>query len=200
MAKKIDTDERAKDDPLADQASGESAAAEAADAATTPEERIAELEARCEELSARALRAQADYKNLRRRSLEDLEAGLRRQLQPLLGELLFVLDYLDLALASPLESPDAKNLAVGVEMTRAKLVQALENSEVYPIATEGAFDPTLHEATESREVEGAAPGTIVETTLKGYTWQGNLLRAARVVVAAGGDAQAEEGAPTEEAE
>ena len=183
-------------------------AAEAADSADergsadterdlTPEERILELEAEVAEFQTLCLRAQADYKNLKRRSLVDLESGLQRHMQPLLEDLLLVLDFLDMALASPAKEPETKNLILGVQMTRTKFVQALEASNVQEIATEGAFDPSVHDATETRVDEDAAPGTILSTVRRGYTWQGRVLRPAQVVVAAraddGGDAPASYG-------
>ena len=150
----------------------------------TPEEHLAELEARCAELEAQALRASADYQNLRRRSLTDQELGLKRSMQPLLEELLFVLDFLDMALASPAEHQETVNLLMGVQMTRTRFAAALENSDVEEIPTDGVFDPTVHDATDTRVEERAEPGTILSTTRKGYTWQGRVLRPAQVVVAA----------------
>jgi len=157
--------------------------------------KTAELEARCADLEARWLRAQADYQNLRRRAQQELDSSLFRVLQPLLDELLLVADYLDMALAAPATSAEAKALAAGVELTRSKLAQALEIAEVRAIPTAGTFDPALHEAGETRVVPDKAPGTILATTRAGYTWQGRILRPARVVVAAaprGAGASAEE--------
>jgi molecular chaperone GrpE len=152
------------------------------------------LRAELEELRSRWMRAQADYQNVRRRAAADYEAGLKRALQPLLEELLFVLDYLDLALASPTKSPEAKNLALGVEMTRTKLLQALESADVVPIPDAEAFDPRFHEATETRPAPGIAAGTILSTVRRGYTWRDSVLRHAQVVVSAGQAGGAPEGA------
>ncbi len=152
--------------------------------------RVAELEGRYAELEARWLRAQADYQNVRRRAQQDLESALLRTLQPLLDELLLVADYLDMALASPAASDDARTLAQGVALTRSKLVQALEQIDVRPVPTSGPFDPALHEAAGSRPAGDRPPGSILETLRPGYTWQGRILRPARVVVAAAPEGQA----------
>lgn len=149
-------------------------------------------------------RAQADYQNLKRRSLADLESGIRREVQPLLENMLLVLDYLDMALQSPTESQDAQNLAMGVSMTRDQFVRALEDYEVRPIPTEVPFDPETHQAVARVEIgqpgaEEAAPGAIVETVRGGYTWRFGVLRHAQVRVAAEPAAQAEEeGGPIEQ--
>ncbi|HED64596.1 MAG TPA: nucleotide exchange factor GrpE, partial [Planctomycetes bacterium] len=124
------------------------------------------------------------YKNLRRRALTDLEAGIQRAMQPLLEELLLVFDFLDMAMASPAEHPETKNLLTGIEMTRQKFASALEGSDVQEIPTDGAFDPRVHDATSTEETEEHEPGTILDTIRKGYTWQGRVLRPAQVVVAA----------------
>jgi molecular chaperone GrpE len=142
-----------------------------------------ELESRCAELEARWLRAQADLQNVRRRAQQELDSALLRTLQPLLDELLLVVDFLDMALSAPATTAEAKAIAAGVTMTRAKLVQALELADVRPIATTGLFDPSRHEAGESR-ASSLAPGTILATLRPGYTWQGRILRPARVAVAA----------------
>ena len=46
------------------------------------------------------------------------------------------------------------------------------------------FDPTWHEALQTRPEEGAESGTVVETLQKGYRTGDQLIRAARVVVSA----------------
>ena len=155
-----------------------------------PEARVAELEQRCGELAAKCadfearwLRSQADHQNARRRAQQELDSALLRSLQPLLDELLLVADYLDMALLAPQTNPEAKALAAGVALTRQKLAQALESIDVRAIETAGAFDPARHEAGESRASAEHPPGTILATGRTGYTWQGRILRPARVVVA-----------------
>lgn len=155
-----------------------------ADASVDSPPCASELEARCADLEARWLRAQADYQNLRRRAQQELDSALFRTLQPLLDELLLVMDYLDMALAAPTTTAETKALAAGVELTRSKLAQALELVDVRMVPTSGSFDPALHEAGESRATADQPPGTILATTRPGYTWQGRILRPARVVVAA----------------
>lgn len=143
-----------------------------------------DLESRCQELEQRLLRSQADYQNSRRRAQQELEGAVLRELQPLLHELLLVADYLDMALATPATSDDAAALAQGVALTRSKLAAAFELADVRPIATDGPFDPALHEAVDSRPSD-KKPGTILSVLQPGYRWQHRILRPARVVVAAG---------------
>ena len=124
-----------------------------------------------DDLEARWRRAQADYQNLKRRQGAELDDMLRRHMQPLLSSLLLVLDHLDMALQTPCESEDAKNLAVGVKMTRDQMLRALEDDEVRPVPEQGAFDPALHQAVATVEDADVAAGEIVDTVRRGYTWR-----------------------------
>ncbi|MFT5284502.1 MAG: molecular chaperone GrpE [Planctomycetota bacterium] len=143
-------------------------------------------------------RAQADYKNLRRRGQADLEAGIRRSMQPLLDKLLLVLDHLDMALSAPTPTDETRNFAIGVQMTRDQMMSALTQEQVTEIATDGIFDPEIHQAVEMVNDSGSEPGAIVETLRKGFTWRGVVLRFAQVRVAA--DDSASESSDDETAE
>ena len=148
-----------------------------------PEDEVTRLQRERDEYLASWQRAQADYQNLRRRGSSDLEQRLKLRLQPLLESLLLVLDHLDMALMSPTESPDAQNLAIGVEMTRKQLIDQLEAQGVESIESTGNFDPALHQAVSKQASEEHAPGTILKTVRKGYTWNEGVLRFAQVEVA-----------------
>jgi molecular chaperone GrpE len=129
------------------------------------------------------LRAQADYQNLRRRQLGDIEAAVRRAQTPLLENVLLVLDYLEMALAMECKHDESKNLAAGVRLTRDQLLQTLEREEVRAISAGGNFDPSLHEAVGTVETETHAAGTIVGLVRSGWTYRGQVLRPAHVRVA-----------------
>jgi len=146
------------------------------------EETPEELREQRDEYLARWQRAQADYQNLRRRSSENVESALRHALMPLLEGLLIVLDHLDMALSAPVESEEAKNLAMGVRRTRDQFQRTLIQEGVEPIEETGTFDPTLHEAVAAVEDANAEPGRILETVRRGYRWRGHVLRYAHVKV------------------
>ncbi len=129
-------------------------------------------------------RALADYKNLRKRTLVDIDSAVRSSKMGLLSELLLVLDYLDMALQTQCETQEGKNLLFGVDMTRNQMLQFLESQDVKPLESEGAFDPERHQAIENVVTEDAEPGTILETVRKGFTCGEHVLRYAQVKVAA----------------
>jgi len=174
MAKRRDEDA----DPEELSEPGSPAATEA-----TGEEDIDELRHQRDDYVARWQRATADYKNLRRRTGEDIEAAVRRAMTPLLENLLLVLDHLDMALTTPVESDDAKALAVGVRLTRDQFLKGLQGEGVEAIPDEGPFDPDLHEAVATVETDEVEPGTVIETVRRGFTWRGIVLRHSHVKVA-----------------
>ncbi len=144
---------------------------------------IARLERERDEHLQNWKRATADYQNLRRRLQSDIDAASQRSKQPLLLDLLLVLDYLEMALKSPTTTAEAKNLHGGVELTRNVLLRALERENVRAVAEEGKFDAAVHQAVERVETTESEPGTILATLRRGYTSSGQVLRPAQVRVA-----------------
>jgi molecular chaperone GrpE len=140
------------------------------------------LAAERDDYLARWQRAAADYQNLKRRSASEVEGAVRRSLESLLAGLLLVVDHLDLALSAQVHSEDARSLAEGVRLTRDQLLGTLRQEGVEPIIDGGAFDTRLHEAVATVEQADREPGQIVDTLRRGYTWRGQVLRAAHVRV------------------
>jgi len=138
-----------------------------------------------DEYLAKYQRAHADCQNIRRRAGEDIEDRVKRRLQPLLEELLLVLDNLEMALMCPAESQETKNLFMGVKMTRDQLLGALGTEDVQRIEPKGPFDPALHHSIAVVEDTDAEPGHVVDCTRHGYTWRDLVLRPAQVRVAPG---------------
>src|SRR5204863_9882854 len=75
-------------------------------------------------------------------------------------------------------------LARGVALVYGELREALERAGVETYDPTGErFDPTQHEALSVRAAEdGSDAGVVIETLDKGYRLDGQVLRAARVVV------------------
>ena len=129
-------------------------------------------------------RATADYQNLRRRLQADIDAAAQRSKQPLLLDLLLVLDYLEMALKTPCTTTEGKNLAAGVELTRSVLLRALERENVRAVPETGKFDPAVHQAVERVETDAEEAGTILGTLRRGYACNGQVIRPGQVRVAA----------------
>ena len=140
----------------------------------------------------RWMRLQADFQNHRRHAQANIEAAVASARSEVLGEAVTILDYLDMALAFEVSSEEAKNLKVGVEMTRQQLQGLLDRMNVKAISAEGAFDPSRHQAVSTVETDEHEPGTIMEVVRGGWTMGEAVLRFAQVRVAAAPDAPSDD--------
>ena len=134
------------------------------------------------------LRKQAEFDNFRKRTAKERDEHRSGAVGDFLKDVLPVMDNLERALNTSAQSDSP--LRQGVVLIHQQLVDALTREGLRPVDTVGVvFDPHIHEAVETRPVEGLAPGTIIEEMQKGYTFNGRLLRPALVRVAAreGGD-------------
>jgi molecular chaperone GrpE len=150
---------------------------------TADQEDAAELRGRLDDALERWKRAQADFQNLKRRQQGDIDAAVRRTVQPLLEDLLRVADHFEMALSAPTTNDESRALADGVRLIRDQLDRALRQAGVEPLDASGALDPNLHEAVATVPDADAAPGTIVDVLQTGYLWNDVVLRHARVRVA-----------------
>lgn len=171
------------EDEAPEQEAPETSAQDAPEAAKTSETELEKLEREKQEIEDNWKRALADYKNLRKRTLLDIDNAVRGAKQGMLSELLLVLDYLEMALSTECETQEGKNLLFGVRMTRDQMMQFLEAQDVRPIDSTGSFDPALHQAIESVDAADVEPGTIVETVRRGFHCGEHVLRYAQVKVA-----------------
>jgi molecular chaperone GrpE len=139
-----------------------------------------------------ARRTKADFENYRRRVAGETESARRRGKAELAAELVPVLDNLERALIAAGIDPGAAlagevstegALEQGVVLTFRDLHETLQRAgvEAYDPAGE-KFDPEWHEALSTRPGEGVDPGTVLDVVQKGYRLDGQVIRAARVVV------------------
>jgi molecular chaperone GrpE len=168
----------------------EAGSAPQAEEAAALEGDIAELQAKAaerDEYLALAQRAQADFENYRKRAAKDVAAAESRGVARLARELLPALDNFERALAAAESQPENRDhhLTDGIRLVQTELLSALARVGIEPESPKGeAFDPHRHEAVAQHPVEGAQPGTIVEVYQAGYRYGDELLRPAKVVVAA----------------
>lgn len=161
--------------------SGESAGP--ADAATLATE-LAEARELAESYKDRALRAQADAENTRRRAGRDVENAHKYALEKFTAELLPVLDSLERAVEVAAAADGAEAIAEGVDLSLKLFLSVLEKSGIRRLDPAGEpFDPQLHEAIAMVPSPHAEPNSVVDVMQKGYELNGRLVRAAKVVVA-----------------
>ncbi len=141
-----------------------------------------------------AQRTRADFENFRKRAAGETAAARVRGKVDLASDLVGVIDNLERALLTASVDPQAAlagdanvdgPLEQGVVLTFRELHAVLKRAGVEAFDPAGEkFDPTWHEALQTRPEEGAEAGTVVETMQKGYRTGDQLIRAARVVVSA----------------
>ena len=135
-----------------------------------------------------AQRTQADFENYRKRVARDSAVAELRGIAKLAKELLPGLDSLERALeaAEATGADSGAKLAEGVRLVQAELNAALARVGLEQYSPRGErFDPELHEAMAQQPGgDDAESGTILEVYQPGYRLDGNVIRPARVVVAA----------------
>ena len=143
---------------------------------------LAALQAERDELFDRLQRLAAEFDNFRKRNARENATLAERANERLVKELIPILDDLGRALEAAAEHEEAK-LEDGVRLVHRSLGDLLRKEGLAEIATEGKFDPHVHEALLSQPSD-AEEGSVIEVVQKGYTLGGKVIRPARVVVAA----------------
>jgi molecular chaperone GrpE len=130
-----------------------------------------------------AQRTKADFENYRKRVARETTEALGRGKAELARDLLPAIDNLERALATGQDPSAHGALVEGVAMVRDELHGRLRAAGVESFDPIGEkFDPQLHEALQTRAGDGAESGIVIETLEKGYRLNGQVLRAAKVVV------------------
>jgi molecular chaperone GrpE len=133
------------------------------------------------------LRAMAELDNVRKRARRDVSQAEARGIAKLARELLPALDNFARALDAAESQPENRDhhLTDGIRLVQNELLSALARVGIEQDSPKGEpFDPHCHEAIAQQPVEGAASGTIVEVYSQGYRYRDDVLRPAKVVVAA----------------
>ena len=175
-------DQLAKDEVSAETDTGEA----------TPEATVESLSEKIEALKIsaadsldKAVRAQAELDNVRKRTTRDIQNAHKYALDKFINELLPVLDSMELGLVASVEGEDVSSLREGLELTLKMFCSSLEKSGVHPVNPQKGdkFNPDQHEAVTMQEVDDADSGTVVTMLQKGYELNGRLIRPAMVIVA-----------------
>ena len=131
----------------------------------------------------KALRAQAELDNVRKRTARDIESAHKYALERFVTELLPVMDSMEMGIASSAHVDDSVSLKQGMELTHKMLAAALDKFGVKAFDPQGEkFNPNRHEAVSLQQAEGVEPGMIISVMQKGYELNGRLVRPAMVIV------------------
>lgn len=143
-------------------------------------EEILHSNAEYDELNDRYKRVLAEFENYKKRSQKERESLYNSVLGDIIIGMLPAMDNLENAVKA--ESKDEK-YKQGVELVQKQFKEFLNKHKVEEIETEGqTFDPSLHEAVSSIQMEGKQSQEIVQEYRKGYKIGSKVLRHSMVVV------------------
>src|SRR5215471_18310333 len=162
----------------------ESAAGENADEKEMLLAKLAEKEAEAKANYDLFMRERAELENFKRRLQREKSESLRFANEPLIRDLLPVLDNLERAVGHAQGGGNGQPLVEGVALVVRSLLDALEKYGVTRVTAKGEpFDPTRHEAMAQAESAEVAPNTVLDEYRPAYLLHGRLLRPALVTVA-----------------
>ena len=134
-----------------------------------------------------AHRYAAEADNARKQTAQRVQKATRDGMKRVASEILPALDDFERALAhaEAEEGDEEHTLTRGIRLVQQQMLGALRRAGIESFSPQGEpFDPHLHEAVATTPVAGAEPGTVVEVYQAGYRLGDDVLRAAKVVVAA----------------
>lgn len=139
----------------------------------------AEAEARADH--DRFLRERAELENFKRRIQREKDEALRFACEPLVRDILPVVDNLERALEHG--TGDGQSVLDGIRMVLKSLLDVLERHGVKRIEAVGEmFDPSRHQAMAQVGSAEYEPNRVVEQHHSGYLLHDRLLRPALVTV------------------
>lgn len=131
------------------------------------------------------VRERADTENFRKRMQREKSEAVRYALEPIVRDLLPVIDNLERAVEHAATGGNGQPLLQGVEMVLKNALDVLERHGVTRIdATGESFDPTRHEAIAQVPDLRSEPNQVVKQFAPGYALHDRLIRAAQVGVSA----------------
>jgi len=155
------------------------------DSSSTEEDdvRLNELHKQVEDAQQRALRAQADFDNYRRRTIKEKEELAQYASMKLITELLPVIDNFERALTAAQTAEDKDSFIKGVDMIFRQFNQVLQQEGLAQMETVGQpFNPDFHQAIMQVESDEHEEGIVVEEVQRGYMLKDKVLRPAMVKV------------------
>jgi molecular chaperone GrpE len=127
----------------------------------------------------------AEMDNYRKRMDREKESLIKFGNERVIRDLLEVSDNFDRTIDMLRGDQDqkVKNLVFGLDMIQKQFLDTMGKHGLTPIESIGKeFDPNFHEAMAQEYAEGKKPNEVIKEFQKGYTLNGRVLRASKVVV------------------
>ena len=144
---------------------------------------IAQLTGECDSLKDELLRTMAEAQNIQKRLREQHRQALQFASEPLVQQILPVLDDLERALAAHKAGASDKKLLQGFEQIERQLRKALGTANVEKLKVLGEkFDPNMHEAVTTIDSDEHEDETVAAEIQPGYKMLDRVIRPAKVQV------------------
>ena len=158
------------------------------DTVSLESDEVAKLRAEVLDLKDKYLRSLADFENFRKRSVKERADLLKYQGEPILVDILDVLDSFERALENP--GSELEKFKEGVRLIHKQFVDALGKWDVRGDSAVGKdFDPMMYRAIGKAKVEGQKPNVIIGELRKTYLYKDKILRIGEVMVNEGAVAE-----------
>ena len=187
MSTEPENDNPAMSEAAQEETLQDAATAEPAD----PQQDLAAAQEETAQYRDKLLRLAAEFENYKRRMERERLTSLKYAGEPILKEMLSVVDNLERAItAGQTEGAAVETnlnaLSEGLRLTLKNLIASLEKFEVKAIDSVGQpFDPNIHEALTMEESAEIPASHVLTEYKKGYLFKDRLLRPAKVTVSAG---------------
>lgn len=147
------------------------------------ESKIKLLEGQLQTQKDQLLRIFAEFENYKRRNETEKSGLIKYGGESVLKDLLTIIDDFERSIAAAETSTDPETIKTGIKLIFSNLTKMVELKGVQKIECVGKkFDVNEHEALMHIEKEGTEPDVVVEEVQKGYTYNGKVIRHAKVLV------------------
>jgi molecular chaperone GrpE len=144
------------------------------------EKQVQEVQGRFDQLRQQLQRETDETRMRLNRSADERAIGEKGKF---IASLLPAMDDLNRAIQATAENASREAILEGIRSIAISFQNALATAGVEPIDSIGAhFNPEIHEAVDTAEVEAKMDGTVIDEYSKGFRMGDRLLRPARVKV------------------
>jgi molecular chaperone GrpE len=144
------------------------------------EKQVQEVQARFDQLRQQLQRETDETRQRLNRAADERAAADKTRF---ISSLLPVMDDLHRAIQAADEGAERSAILEGIKRIASSFENSLTNANVEPVAAVGEeFDPELHEAVDTADVESEMDGKVLEEYSRGFRLGDRLIRPARVKV------------------
>lgn len=142
------------------------------------------LATQLDEAKDQLLRTVAEMQNVQRRMRQQFDTDRKYGAEPLVRDLIPVLDNFDRTLQAAESGASAESILEGIRAVERQISKALRDHSIERIPAVGLpFDPERHDAVVTVESVDHEDETIIDELESGYTLHDRVIRPAKVRVA-----------------